>query len=78
MVSHVHDRRQSQPTADDLFKQRVVAGNGETDTSHMTIFLGFIPHGPMDKASAYGAEDSRFDPWCGSLHLCYAGRPIHA
>jgi hypothetical protein len=19
--------------------------------------------GPMDKASAYGAEDSRFDPW---------------
>ena len=20
----------------------------------------------MDKASAYGAEDSRFDPWCGS------------
>ena len=28
--------------------------------------MGFIPHGPMDKASAYGAEDSRFDPWCGS------------
>ena len=27
---------------------------------------GFVPHGPMDKASAYGAEDSRFDPWCGS------------
>ena len=34
------------------------------------IFLGFIPHGPMDKASAYGAEDSRFDPWCGSCMFC--------
>jgi hypothetical protein len=33
------------------------------------IFLGFIPHGPTDKASAYGAEDSRFDPWCGSPHF---------
>ena len=32
---------------------------------------GFIPHGPMDKASAYGAEDSRFDPWCGSPLLCF-------
>ena len=24
----------------------------------------------MDKASAYGAEDSRFDPWCGSPTFC--------
>ena len=44
------------------------------------IFLGFIPHGPMDKASAYGAEDSRFDPWCGSpfLHAMRAiPMPLH-
>ena len=32
----------------------------------LTSSCGFVPHGPMDKASAYGAEDSRFDPWCGS------------
>ncbi len=25
----------------------------------------------MDKASAYGAEDSRFDPWCGSRAFCF-------
>jgi len=25
----------------------------------------------MDKASAYGAEDSRFDPWCGSSAFCF-------
>ena len=41
--------------------------------------LGFIPHGPMDKASAYGAEDSRFDPWCGSpLLLPGTSTPIVA
>ncbi|KAA6420744.1 MAG: hypothetical protein FRX49_09321 [Trebouxia sp. A1-2] len=41
------DSRQShQPTADDLFNHRMVAGNGASDTPHMTIFLGFIPHGP--------------------------------
>ncbi len=26
----------------------------------------------MDKASAYGAEDSRFDPWCGRIDLLHA------
>jgi len=40
------------------------------DIQSTKIFLGFIPHGPMDKASAYGAEDSRFDPWCGSPIFC--------
>ena len=37
------------------------------------FFLGFIPHGPMDKASAYGAEDSEVQPlvWKSIvLHVC--------
>ena len=77
VVPHVHDSRQYyQPTADDVFKHRVVAGNEVADTPHMTDFLGFILHGPMGKASAYGAENSRFEPWCGSLHFCCAGKPV--
>ena len=27
------------------------------------------PYGPMDKAPAYGAGDSRFDPWYGQDSL---------
>jgi len=79
VVLHVHDRmRCHQPTPGNLFNQGVLARYEAAVTPHMKIFLGFIPHGPMDKASAYGAEDSRFDPWCGSLHFCHAGRPIRA
>ena len=38
--------------------------------THFWVECASRPAGPMDKASAYEAEDSRFDPWVGRCTAC--------
>lgn len=46
-------------------KQRLKYSPGILLNNLRELFDSSRPHGPMDKALAYGARDSGFDPQCG-------------